>query len=224
MNNLNARALDSSLSFDESAAMMACYPPRLGQVCLNSDEQLEASIAETLARRKEKDIWLFAYGSLIWKPEGPSAERANARISGYHRGLNLWSRIHRGTPERPGLVLGLDQGGSCQGVVHRLPEHNLDQHLKALWQREMPDDSYRPEWLECRLADGRNIEALAFVLESERPNYAGTQPDSVVRQVIRQARGRCGSSRDYLRNTLSALRAQAMPDHALEATWARCSS
>lgn len=175
-----------------------------------------------MARRKEQDVWLFAYGSLIWKPEGPAAERVNARIHGYHRGLNLWSRIHRGTPELPGLVLGLDRGGSCQGVVHRLPQENLSEHLLALWQREMPDDSYRPAWLGCRLADGRRIEALAFVLEPERPNYAGTQPDAVVRQVINKARGRCGTSRDYLSNTLAALRGQAMPDRRLEATWSRC--
>lgn len=201
---------------------MPCYPPQLPQSCLYSDEELDASIASTLSQQREEDIWLFAYGSLIWKPEGPSVERMSAGVKGFHRGLNLWSRIHRGTPELPGLVLGLDEGGECHGMVYRLPRENLNAQLKALWRREMPDDSYRPEWLDCALEDGRHIKALGFVLEPERGNYAGYQPDSVLKQVFSQARGKCGSSRDYLSNTLKALRARSMPDVQLEAMFSRC--
>lgn len=204
------------------AASMPCYPPRLAASRRYDDVELAASITATLRQRREGEIWLFAYGSLIWRPEGPALERQRARVHGYHRGLNLWSRIHRGTPEHPGLVLGLDRGGSCLGVAYRLPSEGLESQLMALWRREMPDDSYRPAWLGCRLADGRRIEALGFVLERERPNYAGQQPDTVIRQVFDHARGYCGSSRDYLANTLTALRARAMPDHRLEATFARC--
>lgn len=89
-------------------------------------------------------VWLFAYGSLIWRPECTAVERVRGRVHGYHRGLYLWSHEHRGTPQLPGLVFGLDRGGSCSGFAYRLPEDNLEAALNALWRREMPVPSYRP--------------------------------------------------------------------------------
>ena len=104
-------------------------------------------------------VWLFAYGSLIWRPECSAVERKRGRVHGYHRGLYLWSHEHRGTPQWPGLVFGLDRGGSCSGFAYRLPEDNLDASLYALWLREMPVPSYRPHWLTCRLEDGSQVQA-----------------------------------------------------------------
>ena len=167
-------------------------------------------------------VWLFAYGSLIWRPECSAVERKRGRVHGYHRGLYLWSHEHRGTPQWPGLVFGLDRGGSCSGFAYRLPEDNLDASLYALWLREMPVPSYRPHWLTCRLDDGSQVQALGFVLERHLPSYAGNLSDGVLSQVLANASGRYGTTRDYVEQTVSALRSHAMPDRNLEARLKRC--
>ncbi|RML42303.1 ChaC-related protein, partial [Pseudomonas syringae pv. maculicola] len=146
------------------------------------------------------------------------------RVHGYHRGLYLWSHEHRGTPEVPGLVFGLDRGGSCTGFAYRLPDDCLEKSLLALWEREMPYPSYRPHWLNCRLEDGRKVQALGFVLERHLPSYAGNLPDSVLSQVLASASGRYGTTRDYVEQTAKALRSHAMPDLNLEARLKRCKS
>ncbi|QLF93609.1 gamma-glutamylcyclotransferase [Pseudomonas sp. ABC1] len=189
-----------------------------------SAEQMRVSMEEMRQQCGDRPFWLFAYGSLIWRPECPSLEVRRARLHGYHRGLYLWSHSHRGTPEQPGLVFGLDRGGSCNGFAYRLAEDGLDCHLQALWQREMPDASYQPKWLNCRLDDGSQVNALAFVLRRQTPSFAGNLPDPVLRQVLANARGHFGSTRDYVEQTASALRRHAMPDRRLEATLARCCS
>ncbi|MCY1403644.1 Glutathione-specific gamma-glutamylcyclotransferase [compost metagenome] len=198
------------------------YPPVLGAPEHLTAEQLRASLEITMAGHDGGPVWLFAYGSLIWRPEFPVAEARRARVHGYHRGLYLWSLTHRGTPEMPGLVLGLDRGGSCSGFAYRLPDDDLDANLFALWQREMPYASYRPEWLSCRLDDGSRVRALGFVLERHLPSYAGSLPDSIVQRVFDSAHGHFGSTRDYVEQTASALRACSMPDFKLEALLARC--
>lgn len=151
----------------------APYPPQLEQPVHLTAGELQASLDATMAQHKGGPVWLFAYGSLIWRPECPAVERSRARIHGYHRGLYLWSQIHRGTPDAPGLVLGLDRGGSCSGFAYRLPDEHLKRHLLALWQREMPDAAYQPRWLDCRLEDGRRVQALGFVLRRNFACYAG---------------------------------------------------
>ncbi|MET1077387.1 MAG: gamma-glutamylcyclotransferase [Pseudomonas sp.] len=200
----------------------AAYPPELSPPVKLTPGQLQASLAATMATRDAGPVWLFAYGSLIWRPECPAVEVQRARVHGYHRGLYLWSQLHRGTPECPGLVLGLDRGGSCAGFAYRLPDEGLDEHLEALWQREMPDAAYRPTWLHCRVDGGQRIRALGFVLQRELPCYAGTLPDSVLSQVFADAHGQFGSTRDYVQQTVNALRAHAMPDRKLESALARC--
>ena len=127
----------------ESDLLQLAYPPQLDLGPQLTHEQLMSSMQATMARHKGGPVWLFAYGSLIWRPECSSTERVRARVHGYHRGLYLWSHEHRGTPEIPGLVFGLDRGGSCSGFAYRLPEDQLEASLYALWQREMPYPSYR---------------------------------------------------------------------------------
>lgn len=189
---------------------------------LLSDEQVRASVQSLCAKERRQPFWLFAYGSLIWRPECPCVETHRAHLSGYHRGLYRWSYLHRGTPEQPGLVLGLDQGGSCQGFVYRLPEDNLEHHLRALWQREMLEPAYHALWLDCRLEDGRRIKALTFVLQRHLPCYAGLLPDSILRQVLLNASGHYGSTLEYVQQTAQCLRRHAMPDPSLEAILERC--
>lgn len=183
-----------------------------------SEEELAASLAACLAQRRDRSrLWVFAYGSLIWRPELSFDRRVPARIHGYHRRLCLWSRVNRGTPECPGLVAGLDRGGSCTGVVYRLSNERKMAEFERLWQREMFMGSYHPRWLDCRLDNGAVISALAFVVRRDAPNYAGRLREEEILGVF--ARGSCGqygSSLEYLVNTVRALREHGISDPHLE--------
>ncbi len=212
------------MSAIEIADLNVIYPPTLDLGPQLTHEQLLHSLEKTMRRHKGGPVWLFAYGSLIWRPECTAVERRRARVHGYHRGLYLWSHEHRGTPECPGLVFGLDRGGSCSGFAYRLPEDQLEDSLLALWKREMPYPSYRPHWLNCRLEDGTKVQALGFVLERHLPSYAGNLPDNLLTQVLASASGRFGSTREYVEQTISALRTHEMPDRNLEARIKRCHS
>jgi cation transport protein ChaC len=199
------------------------YPPALGESRLLDDDELAASLEQTFSHWDgASDLWLFGYGSLIWNPGMPAAETVRARVRGYHRGLYLWSRVNRGTPEQPGLVLALDRGGSCTGMAFRLAGEGARPHLEALWRREMPMGSYRPAWLPCWLSDGRRVDALAFVMRRDVPTYTGKLSDDMVKAVLACARGRYGTTLDYVCRTVEALRECGMPDRALEALLRRC--
>jgi glutathione-specific gamma-glutamylcyclotransferase len=199
------------------------YPPSLGDSRLLSDDELRVSLDCTLKDWDgATDLWLFGYGSLIWNPGLPSVENVRSRVHGYHRGLYLWSRVNRGTPEQPGLVLALDRGGSCAGVAFRLAAEGVMPHLEALWRREMPMGSYRPAWLPCVLADGRRVAALAFVMRRDVSSYTGKLSEATVRTVFGCASGRYGTTLDYVRRTVDALRESGMRDRALERLLARC--
>ncbi len=161
------------------------YPPMLGEPHLLTDEELAVSREATLKDWDRKtDLWLFGYGSLIWNPGLPTVEAVRGRVHGYHRGLYLWSRVNRGTVEQPGLVLALDRGGSCTGIAFRLAAPGAESHLEVLWRREMAMGSYRPAWLPCTLADGRRVDALAFVMRRDVPTYTGKLDDPIVRHVF----------------------------------------
>ncbi len=109
------------------------------------------------------DLWVFGYGSLIWKPEFEHVERRPARVHGWHRALKMWSRVNRGTPQNPGLVFGLLSGGSVQGMAYRIPAGSALETLGRLWLREMPTGVYDPRWLPC-ITPGGTVRALAFTL------------------------------------------------------------
>lgn len=199
------------------------YPPALGDSRLLTAEELRASLDCTLSQWDgASDLWLFGYGSLIWNPGLPTVENVRSRVHGYHRGLYLWSRVNRGTPEQPGLVLALDRGGSCTGVALRLSSEGVMPHLEALWRREMAMGSYQPMWLPCRLDDGRRVAALAFVMRRDVEAYTGRLSDEMVRAVLDCASGRYGTTLDYVQRTVVALRDSGMPDRALERLLARC--
>ncbi|WP_084663897.1 gamma-glutamylcyclotransferase [Pandoraea faecigallinarum] len=199
------------------------YPPDLGvSRHLTQDEMSESLDAALVDWDGREDLWIFAYGSLIWNPGMPVEESHRARVHGYHRGLYLWSRVNRGTPEQPGLVLALDRGGSCAGVAMRLAARRARAELETLWYREMAMGSYRPMWLNCRLTDGRTKPGLAFVMRREAVSYAGRLPDEIIRQVFDRAQGRYGTTHDYVARTVKALREAGMPDPALEALLHRC--
>ncbi len=199
------------------------YPPALGALRYLSDEERERLLRETLASRPPNAaLWIFAYGSLIWRPALPVVETVGAVVDGYHRGLCLWSCLSRGTPEAPGLVLALDEGGRCKGVAHRIDPAHAQAALATLWRRELVMDSYRPRWLGCTLADGREVTALAFVIRRGAFNHAGEIPETLVRHALRHAVGTQGSALDYLVQTVTALRAHGIDDEHLEGLLHRC--
>jgi len=161
------------------------------------------------------DIWVFGYASLIWKPEFPFAEKRVARVYGWHRALKMWSRVYRGTPDCPGLVCGLLQGGSCQGVVFRIKAQQQHHVWQALWQREMLNATYDPRWLHCQTAQGP-VKALAFTLHRRSPQHTGPLSDAQYLEVLARAQGRYGSSLDYARATVDELRRHNIRDRAME--------
>ena len=123
-------------------------------------------LAETMkAWDGHGDMWVFGYASLIWRPEFEAAEQRPATVHGWHRALQMRSRVNRGTPERPGLVFALVHGGCCRGMVYRIEQKDVPGQLERLWAREMPTGIYDPKWLACRTAEGR-VKALAFTLSS----------------------------------------------------------
>jgi len=160
------------------------------------------------------DLWLFGYGSLIWRPDFDFAERRAARVHGWHRALKMWSRVNRGTVKNPGLVFGLLSGGSCQGVVFRIPAATALETLGQLWLREMPTAIYDPRWLDCATPDGR-VRALAFTLSRRSPNFTGELPEARYREIFQSAAGRYGTSLDYAVKTLQELQRHAIHDRAL---------
>jgi cation transport protein ChaC len=182
-----------------------------------NDEQLSASLTGTLAQRpKGAGWWVFAYGSLLWNPLFPVAEMRRATLRGLHRRFCLWSLASRGTPQQPGLVLGLDRGGTCRGVALRLPAPLAIDELHLLWRREMVVGAYRPRWVRLD-ADGREIVALTFVVRRDHSQYAGRLSLAKESEVITAARGAFGASADYLERTRVALVSHGIVDPYLEA-------
>ena len=197
------------------AAPMPAQP--LESVRPHSDEELQRTLDDTLARRPHNGpIWVFAYGSLIWDPCFRHSETRRAVLSGYHRAFTMWSVHARGTPEQPGLGLGLGEGGDCTGVAFKLDEKHSEDALWALWQREMYIGIYRPLWLPVD-ADGRALTALCFVADTAHPQYASGLTVEQTARVIASAHGKFGSCRDYLAETVAALEQYGTPDVDLAA-------
>jgi glutathione-specific gamma-glutamylcyclotransferase len=160
-------------------------------------------------------LWVFGYASLIWRPEFAADEQHGALVHGWHRALRMRSRINRGTPEQPGLVFALLPGGACRGEVYRLPAARAEAELERLWQREMPTGVYTPRWLPCRTPQGV-VPALAFTLRRCSDAYLGRLPDAEVLHILRHARGRYGSTLEYLVLTAQALRQRGIVDREIE--------
>lgn len=162
------------------------------------------------------DLWVFGYGSLIWRPEFESSEQHLTTVRGWHRALKMWSRVNRGTPEVPGLVLTLLSGGCCKGVAFRLPQSQARDDLHRLWVREMPNQGvYDPKWLTCPTPHGP-VRALAFTLSRQSPNFTGELTPEDYRRIFANARGKFGTTLDYTRATYDSLLAHGIRDQHLE--------
>lgn len=157
------------------------------------------------------DMWVFAYGSLIWNPLFHYIERRAATAHGFHRRFCLRSRMGRGSVDKPGLVLGLDYGGCCHGVTFRIAADQVRHELTLIWRREMVLGSYAPRWIKIR-AGGQELRALAFVVNHEHPHYAGKLPLDTLISILASAQGRFGSAADYLYQTVDCLASNGIHD------------
>jgi len=167
------------------------------------------------------DIWLFAYGSLMWRPDFEHCEAVPARLAGYHRRFCLYSYVYRGAPGVPGLVLGLDRGGSCWGRAFRVRAEDAARVLVAVDERELLHGVYHrrrlPIRLGARAGDGPRVLAEAYVVNRDNPQYAGRLSTEQTVALILQGRGQRGTCLDYLRNTVTHLDELGLPDPHLTA-------
>ncbi|MEO5732967.1 MAG: gamma-glutamylcyclotransferase [Rubrivivax sp.] len=163
----------------------------------------------------DRDCWVFGYASLIWRPEFEPAERRPARVHGWHRALRMRSRVNRGNATEPGLVFALLPGGACRGVVYRLQPGNAEAEIERLWAREMPTGVYDARVLTCSTSAGP-VAALAFTLPRRSDSCLAPLSDGEMLHVLRHARGRYGSTLDYLVQTADALREQGVRDREIE--------
>lgn len=184
-------------------------------ITVKSDAEIAASLDAVLAGEDPaQDIWLFAYGSLMWNPAFHFAGRAPALLRGWHRRFCLWLTAGRGSAETPGLMLALDRGGSCHGIAYRVAAPARDE-LLLVWRREMFGDAYRARWVRLVMPEG-STRGITFVVNPRYHRYAGALSDETVAARLASASGPLGSCADYLRETLESLRAFGLRDRGLE--------
>jgi len=200
------------------AAVRATLGPK---VRFMTDAERAAQVRAILARAPRPGrVWVFAFGSLIWNPAFHFVERRTARIHGYHRQFCLWSRAGRGSPERPGLMLSLESGGSCTGVAYRLSPRAAATELDVIWRREMFTMAYRPVWTTAHTPKGPE-RAIAFSANRNHERYVpGLEAEAVARYLATGA-GPMGRCCDYLFDTVEHLRQLGIRDRRLEALEAK---
>ena len=159
-------------------------------------------IAQFLERRPRGDLWVFGYGSLMWSPGFRYEEKETALARGYHRALCILSSRYRGTPEKPGLVMGLCRGGSCWGMAFRVRETRVPQVLQTLWHREMRNKGYKPTLIRVSASPGRRVRALAFVADTTHRLFVKELDLHGRARLVAQGIGQRGRCVDYIRNTL----------------------
>jgi glutathione-specific gamma-glutamylcyclotransferase len=164
---------------------------------------------QTTAEHQSGDLWVFGYGSLMWRPGFAFVERVTARLVGLHRALCVYSFVHRGTPERPGLVLGLDRGGMCRGVAYRVAAAQRAQTIDYLRSREQVTTVYLEAMRQIELEDEarRRLRALCYIVDRSHAQYAGRLTLAESLHHIRQGHGKSGPNRDYVLETVRALEA-----------------
>ena len=162
------------------------------------------------------DLWVFGYGSLMWRPGFEAIEVMHAKLSGFHRALCVHSYVHRGTRERSGLVLGLDRGGSCKGLAFRVDAANREPVLAYLRERELVTNVYLERVVNVVLADGRKISAVTFVVDRTHVQYAAHLSENDAAQIVAGATGASGTNPDYVASTVQHLRQMNIHDSLLE--------
>ncbi|OBZ95453.1 gamma-glutamyl cyclotransferase [Pararhizobium polonicum] len=162
------------------------------------------------------DFWVFGYGSLMWNPGFAFKDKMAARAFGYRRALCVRSWVHRGTQERPGLVLGLDYGGSCRGMAFNVAPQNRDAVIGYLRERELVTQVYKERTMPVLLANGRRVPALTYIIDRTHVQYAGALSAEEAAATVAVSHGKSGANTDYVLNTLAHLQQMGIRDHWLE--------
>jgi cation transport protein ChaC len=162
------------------------------------------------------DFWVFGYGSLMWNPGFTFENKMTARAFGYRRSLCVRSWVHRGTQERPGLVLGLDYGGSCRGMAFKVAPGDQAEVVDYLRERELVTHVYKERIMPVKLADGRRVSALAYIIDRAHVQYAGALSAEEAAATVAASHGKSGANTEYVMNTLAHLQEMGIRDHWLE--------
>ena len=163
------------------------------------------------------DLYVFAYGSLLWNPTVEYEGQFLAKIYGFHRSFCMKTYLGRGSFDNPGLMLGLDKGGSCQGMAFKLKKSNAIKNIDILFQREMVTGTYRPKLLKTKLANGKIVLSLAFTVDEKHKNFFGKKDLKIKGKMIAKANGFLGSCREYFDNTLHSLSELNIIDNEMRA-------
>lgn len=162
------------------------------------------------------DFWVFGYGSLIWNPGFEVLKKERAVLHGLHRSFCVYSWVHRGTQENPGLVLGLDKGGSCHGMAMLAPGKSRDEIIDYLRARELVTDVYLECWRKVRLTNGEQVSALVYRADQNHKQYScGLSLDEQTK-IVRKSQGKSGHNVDYVKSTVSAMKEVGIRDRSLE--------
>ncbi|MDE2335152.1 MAG: gamma-glutamylcyclotransferase [Rhodospirillales bacterium] len=201
-----------------SGQLEALVRATMPQTQVFTDAQREASLAQVLAERPADARYaVFGYGSLLWNPTMHVVQRRRVVAQGWHRSFCLLARGGRGTPEHPGLMLGLVAGGTCEGVALDLDPADAPAELAILWRREMVADGYIPRWVKLATPEGADAGwAIAFTINPAGPSYAGDLDEATVIEHLATARGPLGSAADYLFNTRDGLAELGIDDPYLD--------
>ncbi|HEX2591432.1 MAG TPA: gamma-glutamylcyclotransferase [Rhizomicrobium sp.] len=191
-----------------------------GGLPLMSEEARNASLkAIRSAVAPDTDVWVFGYGSLMWNPAITVADSRKTHVRGYHRTFCLTLPVGRGTIEKPGLMLGIDRGGSCTGVAHRIEAKDVESELSVLWYREMLSGSYEPRWINGDVEGLGQTRMLTFVINRAHPRYEHALSEADMVQRLATAEGIIGTNREYLYRTAAYLTSMGITDgplHKLE--------
>jgi cation transport protein ChaC len=184
-------------------------------------ERLQMAVAAKAgaAARSEAeggDLWVFGYGSLMWRPGFEFLSRSKAMVEGWRRRLCIYSHVYRGTAERPGLVLGLDRGGHCAGVAFRVAARFREPTIHYLRERELVTAVYREMRVAAKLESGLEVEAIAYAAECDHSQYAAPMARDRLLQLVRQGVGLSGPNSEYILNTHSHLEELGIKDDELE--------
>jgi cation transport protein ChaC len=179
--------------------------------------QIDQSLAETMSRRPERgDLWVFAYGSLMWNPISEYDSRVIATLDDWHRSFCIRLVAGRGSPEKPGRMLSLEPGGTTEGVALRMPEATLDEELRILWIREMVTGAYTPTWAPIRFRTGGEVMALVFVANSQQAQFEPDAQPAAIAPLMATASGSFGTNAEYVFKLQRALADCQMRDSYID--------
>ena len=216
MNDATQRVQVTREGLLDDALVAKVYAQLPAGTRLRTVEELEVSI-DTILSQHERDaaVLVFGYGSLMWNPAVDHVDVRPAKVHGWHRSFCLRSIIGRGSPERPGLMLALDRGGACHGMLLQIDARKVRDELRVLWRREMLTEIYEPRWVMARMGC-TPVRAITFTVNRSHPRYIKGLSVEEMAQMINTGAGSLGSCREYFDATVQKLAALGIRDAGME--------